>query len=413
MNLTLIDSLASLIREYWHIEIDEHLQSLNLTKNTNESITDFLKRINREGKDSDIVRITNSLLLDPRLQKDIHFGRQISNRPVNDWIEDLLSLFNTERYDTSTGVVEETTNKIVSNDATRPPLGPDQLREMENRRAPQQGSENESPDNESSNGETSDNENSSAGSSNRKLILKIFLVILGIGSIIIYISIDVALVDNVTIESPNSIIDSPSAATNSPGSIVNSPGATVNIPSGDKNKEASIDTVIETYRETRPYSISWTECVGSIPEITKEGEIISWTMHFTPIILDKDENPSLIPFHTIFTFEIRGFDINNSPMYIKEIRTSMHLVNPESRSPIILDLIENFKSVISNDVLQIQIWLLEEKFKPYSPSAEKNLVDYSTENRQDIMTDIRYNPESADWLKLDENILVCDNLFER
>lgn len=101
MNLAIIDLLDPLIRNYWKLEINEHVESLNLslTKNENENIKEFLKRINNEGRDLEIIFITNSLLKHPVLQADINLNFQIANRLLSDLVSDLLSLIKEEGYE--------------------------------------------------------------------------------------------------------------------------------------------------------------------------------------------------------------------------------------------------------------------------------------------------------------------------
>lgn len=370
MDLTLLENLDSLIRYYWKPKIREHIRSLGIEISDSENTIDFLKRLDTDKQYSDIFSIAKSLLKNPTLQVDVNMLNQIAGRLVEDWVSDLKTLFKNEGYNLDTE-----SDSVTSNEPSTIPQKEIPIQEPE-------------LDPDSGNDE---NPTDKPKKYYKKIIATTLLGLLFIGGPYVAFTVDIDIIEgDVNI------------------------GDTTNIYNDDKLTDISQDTLLDTYRETQPYSLEWTSCGSLIHEMNRDGNTASWNMPFTPILLDKNSDPSLIQFNILLKFKIEGLvEGNTFPIELNEEHSGIHTVIPSNRSPFVLDLTEEFEQAKKDGAFLVRVSLLQVKIAPYYEPLDKNLLDYKSFEEELVMTELGYTREPVEWSKMEVKDSVCNNLFLR
>lgn len=172
--------------------------------------------------------------------------------------------------------------------------------------------------------------------------------------------------------------------------------------------------VWETYKENRPYTLSWTDCgfgTNNDPEKT------SWDFSMKPIMLNKNNEPALIPFNISyrFHFEILIDDkwrsLPEAPSQMSQKLTVEPEKNPWIQFVGITDAID---AAMEKNATKIQLVKSKSSFNPYVESIDDNLFDDFEPDRTDyVVTHFDYNQNSDTWQRNAPNDSLCANLFDR
>lgn len=274
---------------------------------------------------------------------------------------------------------------------------------------------------------SSDKTKDESSRENLKIILKIIAIIIpiiagGAGLSYYFININPVIFNNSPGSSNNEITNSPNSLINN-GQNFNAQNSTNmfiinNQNTDEKTKgELSTEAIVARYDQLKPYSVTWTNCDYPPHEMLQNGASSSQPMHFTPIILDKNGDLSLIPFNAAFTFKIEAITDPSSSMIEPDIvETPYSLVKPEQRNPITLEMIDYFDKAKKGGAHMVKITLIESKIALFSIEKDGN-VNYpeTIPAKEALMTDIFYfkdQQQQDNWSKMINPESICDNLFK-
>jgi len=133
-----------------------------------------------------------------------------------------------------------------------------------------------------------------------------------------------------------------------------------------------------------------------------------------PIILDKNENESLIPFNTSYKFDFEGVVPGQSyNSYLQHKQISKHTVTPASGEPVVLNLKSIFDEAEKIGAISVTIIMDEASLTPYSDIIDSNLLRYDDVLKNKILSNFVHVPELNKWSesRLGEE-LICNNLLQ-
>jgi len=200
--------------------------------------------------------------------------------------------------------------------------------------------------------------------------------------------------------------------------ISNNEGTVIINPNQDVSKGIEDTSVIpylevrDTFKENRPYTISWTDCSFS-PTVEQDKTV--WSFSMKPIMLNKFNDPALIPFNISYYFHFEGL--------IDEQWRHLPNASPETTQKLTLYFKQNpwiefssmtqaIEDATSKNITKIQIIKSKSSFIPYVESLDDNLLDDYEPDRTDyVVTQFEY--DSNEWKHEPPQDAICSNLFDR
>lgn len=246
----------------------------------------------------------------------------------------------------------------------------------------------------------------------RKIIVVILGVIIAIvgGTTIVF---DINVGENIISNSPDSEINIGQDI-----NIPNNEGTVIINPNQDISKEIEDTSIIpyldvwKTFKENRPYTISWTDCnFGTSNDLDKT----RWNFSMKPIMLNKYNDPALIPFNISYYFRFEGLideqwrQFPNAPPETTQKLTLYFKQNPWIEFS---DMTQAIEDATSKNITKIQIIKSKSSFIPYVESIDDNLLDDYEPDRTDyVVTQFEY--DSNEWKHEPPQDAICSNLFDR
>lgn len=178
----------------------------------------------------------------------------------------------------------------------------------------------------------------------------------------------------------------------------------------DKINSPEHQRIVSTFENGRPFNIKWTGCSLST-ELDKNENIIEYQFFMKPIILDKNDKESLIPFNTSYKFDFEATVLGQTHnSYLQHQQISKHTVTPSSGESVVLNLKSIFDQAEEIGAISVIIIMDEASLTPYSEIIDDNLLRYDDVLKTKVVTEFVHIP--GKWVESNSNKeSICNNLY--
>lgn len=155
-------------------------------------------------------------------------------------------------------------------------------------------------------------------------------------------------------------------------------------------EEIQHQTLMEAFTDGGGYNFNVYRCSSINPQPDKDGNDV-YSMSYFPVILDREGDPTPIPFYIYLTFYFwYDYHQNGSGKDVLDTqRVSQYLLVPSDRNALHLDFTEAIKNAEEKNYSNIRVILSGHSFAPYSPVKDKLLSEYFDTNEDSVFTEIR------------------------
>lgn len=171
----------------------------------------------------------------------------------------------------------------------------------------------------------------------------------------------------------------------------------------------SYEKIWETFEKNRPYTLEWTAC--SFGTHTSTDDIVSWSFDMTPIMINNDNQTSVIPFHMSYNFRYEGVGESGN-FNLRDITSEgsqKFLVDHRDSNSINFLLFSNaLEYALDNEIYKIQLIKNKSGFVPYSEDGDDNLLsNYQHQDDDVLVAQFEYDEQNKVWNKIDVSGAIC------
>jgi len=172
--------------------------------------------------------------------------------------------------------------------------------------------------------------------------------------------------------------------------------------------------VWKTFNENRPYSLQWTRCAfGS--HTSPEGEK-SWSFSMTPILINKNGEPALIPFNISYRFNYEKI-VDGKPLSLfgaTSEGSQKHLVDVPDRKPISFhNFSDALNAALAEDTTVLKIMKTKSSFNPYSEEIDDNLLsEFESDKNDYLVAHFVFDENNESWSMLQPKEAICSNIYD-
>lgn len=171
----------------------------------------------------------------------------------------------------------------------------------------------------------------------------------------------------------------------------------------------SYEKIWETFEKNRPYTLEWTAC--SFGTHTSTDDIVSWSFDMTPIMINNDNQTSVIPFHMSYNFRYEGVGESGN-FNLRDITSEgsqKFLVDHRDSNSINFLLFSNaLEYALDNEIYKIQLIKSKSGFVPYSEDGDDNLLsNYQHQDDDVLVAQFEYDEQNKVWNKIDVSGAIC------